>query len=313
MTSYYIIYSYLCANAGKSRIIKINRTQTMRVVKIYFSPTGNTKSVVDAVASSIDPKGKNTIDLDITLYDSRVGFHYAAQPQDLVIFGMPVYAGRIPNLLLPFVKSVTGGPDVPQGGIRAVPIVTYGGRNYDDALIELADILENSGFSVVAAGAFIAEHSFSNKICNSLPDNDSLSFAAKLGGIALGNGITAGNGDYEEYRRNEIFVGKQSIKGRCEGERVYYRPAYADGSPINMLKVKPITRENCSGCGLCASRCPMGVISAEDPAKITGPCIKCNRCVRECPVGAKYFDDAGYLYHVHDLERKIGNGYNVAM
>lgn len=284
----------------------------MRVVKIYFSPTGNTKKVVDAVATSIDPYSKNTVDLDITLQSNRTGFSYAAQPQDLVIFGMPVYAGRIPNLLLPFVKSVTGGSEISQAKVKAIPVVTYGGRNYDDALIELADILENNGFDVVAAGAFIAEHSFSNKICNALPDNDSLTFAAKLGVIALGKGTVASNRDYEEYRRNEIFVGKKSIKGRSEGERVYYRPAYADGSPINMLKVKPLTKENCSRCGLCAGRCPMGSISAENPAMVTGPCIKCNRCVRECPEGAKYFDDAGYLYHVHDLERRIGNGYNNA-
>lgn len=226
---------------------------------------------------------------------------------------MPVYAGRIPNLLLPFVKSVTGGPTIPQKGIRAVPVVTYGGRNYDDALIELADILEGNGFSISTAGAFIAEHSFSNKICNSLPDKDSLAFAAKLGRIAIGKETTTDGTNYEEYRRNEIFVGKQSIKGRNEGERVYYRPAFADGTPINMLKVKPKTKENCSKCGLCAKRCPMGSISVEDPAKITGPCIKCNRCVRECPEGSKYFDDTGYLYHVHDLEQRIGNGYNVAM
>ena len=55
----------------------------------------------------------------------------------------------------------------------------------------------------------------------------------------------------------------------------------------------------------------MGSISASDPTVITGPCIKCNRCVRECKVGAKYFDDAGYLFHVSDLERMVGNGYNL--
>lgn len=335
----------------------------MRVVKIYFSPTGNTKKIVDAVASGIAGKdvecfgigfgvgngyvkgmegkesGENrweSIDYDVTLPQKRKEFAYSAQTGDIVIVGMPVYAGRIPNLLLPFVKSVCAGENLHNKMVKAIPVVTYGGRNYDDALIELADILDGNGFEITTAGAFIAEHSFSNKICNSLPDNDSLSFAAKLGRIAIGKekigsresvgfGIGLGIGDvkgmegkesgeggvFEEFRRNEIFVGKQNIKGRTEEKRVYYKPRFADGTPINMLKVKPKTNENCLKCGLCAERCPMGSISATDPTVITGPCIKCNRCVRECKVGAKYFDDAGYLFHVGDLERRVGNGYNL--
>lgn len=326
----------------------------MRVVKIYFSPTGNTKKVVDAIALGMaevgagDSMGRESregkegreecIDYDITLPQKRKEFVYSAQAGDIVIVGMPVYAGRIPNLLLPFVKTICAGADLHNKTVRAIPVVTYGGRNYDDALIELADILEGNGFDIVAAGAFMAEHSFSNKICNSLPDNNALSFAAKLGKIAIGKGVIGGRecvgvgvgfsdgdvkgmegkerkdgGGVEEYRRNEIFVGKQSIRGRIEGERVYYKPKFADGSPINMLKVKPKTKDNCTKCGVCAKRCPMGSVSAADPSVITGPCIKCNRCIRECRVGAKYFDDAGYLYHVSDLEKKVGNGYNVTM
>ena len=49
---------------------------------------------------------------------------------------MPVYAGRIPNLLLlKYLTSVKGNDAL------AVPIVLFGNRNYDDALIELRDIL----------------------------------------------------------------------------------------------------------------------------------------------------------------------------
>lgn len=285
----------------------------MRTIKIYFSPTGNTKRIVDAVASSTELNGESTIDLDITLPDSRKNFNYHAQDGDIVIIGMPVYAGRIPNLLLPFINTITPCSADSSKDVSCIPLVTYGGRNYDDALIELADILEDNGFKVLAAGAFIAEHSFSSKICNSLPDKDSLSFAARLGRLAIGMEGREGkeDGKIEEFRRNEIFVGKQNIKGRAKEERVYYRPRLADGSPINMLKVKPKTKENCLRCGICAKRCPMGSISASDPTAITGPCIKCNRCVRECKVGAKYFDDAGYLFHVSDLEMRVGNGYNL--
>ena len=46
----------------------------------------------------------------------------------------------------------------------------------------------------------------------------------------------------------------------------------------------------------------MGSIDGADPAQVTGICIKCCACVKGCPTGAKYFDDAGYLYHKSELE-----------
>jgi len=46
--------------------------------------------------------------------------------------------------------------EIPNGAL-AIPVVVYGNRNYDDALIELKDILEFNGFKVIAGGAFIGQ------------------------------------------------------------------------------------------------------------------------------------------------------------
>ena len=54
---------------------------------------------------------------------------------------------------------------------------------------------------------------------------------------------------------------------------------------------------------MCAALCPMGSISRDDPAEVTGVCIKCHACVRNCPTGAKYFDDEAFLSHKAMLER----------
>ena len=44
-------------------------------------------------------------------------------------------------------------------GARAVAAAVYGGRAYEDTLIELSDLLRGQGFRVMAAAALLAEHS----------------------------------------------------------------------------------------------------------------------------------------------------------
>jgi ferredoxin len=46
----------------------------------------------------------------------------------------------------------------------------------------------------------------------------------------------------------------------------------------------------------------MQAIDHSDVSAVPGICIKCCACEKRCPKGAKYFDDAGYLYHKTELE-----------
>ena len=101
--------------------------------------------------------------------------------------------------------------------------------------------------------------------------------------------------------REKLIAG---VEKRLDADAPYYRPLGLDGEPKNFLKAKPQTdRSKCTGCGVCAALCPMGSISREDPAEVTGVCIKCHACVRNCPTGAKYFDDEAFLSHKAMLER----------
>lgn len=204
---------------------------------------------------------------------------------DLVVLGTPVIAGRVPNLLLPYLNSKLVG-----GGAYAVPMVSFGNRNYDDALIELRNIAEEVGFRTIGGGAFVSQHSFSTVLAAGRPDD-----ADKEKMLAFGAQLV------KKIQSDWSYTAPAFVKGH-DPIRPYFKPEGGHGEHIDIRKVKPITTEACCGCGICVAVCPLGSISAEDPTKTVGICMKCCACVKKCPTGAKQFSDAGFLFHKVDLE-----------
>lgn len=259
-----------------------------RVIAAYFSGTGTTKKTVLRIARELAAHFAVPVkDASFTLPRERQE-ELSCTPEDLVVVGVPTYAGRVPNLLLPYLREKLIG-----GGALAVPVVLFGNRNYDDSLKELRNILEEVGFCTVAAAAFVGEHSFSTTLGAGRPHAADLAqmdeFARRTAQKI--RGLTA------SAPAAPVDLGDDSPV------RPYYTPRDRSGSPINILKVKPKTdMAKCGSCGWCAAHCPMGSIDPADPAQVTGVCIKCCACVKGCPTGAKYYDDPGYLYHKSELE-----------
>ena len=257
-----------------------------QVRAMYFSPTGTTETVVRLIASRIASEaGVPLVFSDFTLPAGRMAAPLIGSGE-LVVFGVPVYAGRVPNVLLKYLATVKGN------GALAVPVVLYGNRNFDDGLIELKTILETNGFRPLSAAAFIGEHSFSRILAAGRPDAEdrrkALAFAE------------------ETFRKAAALAGADPAPLTVRGEtpiRPYYTPRDRQGTPVNILKVKPkVDPERCVGCGTCAAVCPMGSIDPADVTQFTGICIKCGACEKKCPAGARYFDDPGYVYHRTELE-----------
>lgn len=252
---------------------------------MYFSPTGTTKRIVHELAykilynMGIKEIAKN---IDFTLPQVRIETS-AFTEEDIVILGVPVYAGRVPNVLLKYLNTIRGN------GARAIPIVVYGNRNYDDALIELKDILEANGFTVIAAGAFIGEHSFSTILGKNRPDKADMNIVS-----AFANRICE-----KLISQNQTHT--IAISGN-KPYRSYYMPKDANGNPVDIRRVTPKTNSNCTDCKLCVELCPMGSIDTEDVSKLNGICIKCGACIKKCPAEAKYYDDQPNLRHKSELE-----------
>lgn len=257
-----------------------------RIRLIYFSATGTTQKVLRCIGETLAQElGVAIQEDDFTLPMARTHTVVCAS-DELALVGTPVYAGRVPNVLLPYLNGqVTGN------GALAVPIVLFGNRNYDDALIELRNLLEASGFHTVGGAAFVGEHSFSYTLAAGRPDAADLRCAEEFA-RALATKLRA----LDDVPKQAVSVNGQTPI------RPYYTPRDRQGNPVNILKVKPKVKDICDNCGVCAEVCPMGSIDRTDVRKYTGICIKCGACIKKCPKQARYYDDAGYLYHQHELE-----------
>lgn len=261
----------------------------MKTVKaVYFSATGTTGKVVRRIAFLLAQKMELAYEeVDFTLPAARLHPLSFAQG-DVVVLGTPVYAGRVPNVLLKYLETMQGKFSC------GVPVVVYGNRAYDDALIELRDLMEKAGIRTVGAAAFVGEHSFSHVLAAHRPDGQDMekadAFAAQMA-RKMASFATEG-----------LPEAPIEVKGVPFPYRGYYQPRDRNGESVDIRKVKPLVNERCTGCKRCVEICPMGSIVGRNVREYSGICIKCGACIKNCPENARYYEDAGYLYHRHELE-----------
>ena len=254
-----------------------------RVQCLFFSPCGSVKAYACTVAAgAAEACGLPLQMVDLTLPHARQQALSFA-PDTLTVAAFPVYAGRLPNRLLPDLQRLFAGGCGP-----AAALVVYGNRSPGDALRELAGLLTQQGFTPVAGAELVAQHAFAPTLAPGRPDADDLAAAR-----AFGASLPA--------------LAEAAIPVPLPGTGPigpYYQPLGLDGAPTVFLKAKPVTDlARCTDCGLCAQSCPVAAIDPAAPANVPGVCIKCQACLQVCPQNAKSWADAAFLSHKAALER----------
>lgn len=234
---------------------------------VYFSATFTTRGIVRAIAEQL---GQTIIQYDIT--DEMPAKEIILNKTgDLLLVGVPVYAGRIPPIALDALHKFKGS------GTPVIVVCVYGNRDYDDALLELKDTVEGNGFKTIAAGAFIARHSIFPRVAANRPDEKDKQEIAKFADrckdkIAATEGITA--------------LPQLEVKGN---------------KPYKIPKDIPIRpsgkKKSCNRCGVCAKQCPAKAIPSDKPYQTDRQkCISCGRCMVVCPQKSRRF--RGLLYKI---------------
>lgn len=244
-----------------------------KITVALFSPTGGTKRYCTEIAKRLSVDYEI---LDLANPEVREKEHRFAE-NDLVIFGAPVYAGRLPEISGGIFDKIKGN------NTPAVFIVTYGNREYEDALLEEKEICEANGFTGIAAGAWIAPHTFSSK-------------------------IAAGRPDRSDIEKVEVFA--EAVKMVLEREKLPAEPLTVPGNhPYRDTKAMPFHpkgNKRCTGCNKCVAVCPVKAISAENPRETDGSkCIDCLACAKVCPSGARGITGPIFKIAVSKLESNL--------
>ncbi len=240
---------------------------------VYFSAAGTTQAVAREFASQMEGET-----VECNLLRKPPAQVVELGEQDAALFAVPVYAGRVPAVCVNGIRAFAGN------GRPAVAVVVYGNRAYDDALLELRDVLAECGFAVVAAGAFVAQHSIFPTVAAGRPDKED---HLAISGFA--RSCTAAF--------NAFASGARTGMVDVPGNNPYLTP--------KTVPLHPSADNSCTACGICARRCPVQAIPLGNPSKTDNDrCISCAACIATCPEGSRAFRGVVYAGAKLAFEKK---------
>lgn len=217
----------------------------------YFSPTGGTKKAGEIFCQRLAAEVKLA---DLGTQDTKV----EPLEGDVTVFAAPVFGGRIPSPMTEKLKKLNGN------GKRAVALVVYGNRAYDDALLELTNVVQEQGYEVTAAAALVAQHSMVPEVGQGRPDEN-------------------------DKRQIRSFAQKVLAKIAEEDHSPVSVPGNYPYKPEMAIVATPLSLPACTHCGSCVDACPTQAIRLEDETVVTEKdrCTLCMACTAVCPEQAR--------------------------
>lgn len=114
-------------------MVDTGRLQKTRVRVFYYSKTGNTRKVAEAIASEMKADAVDVV---------KHGGSYGMRDCDLLFVGSGIYWFKAGNEMVKFLESLA-----PSEGKHAAVFATHGSR--DDHIAQMKRILEGKGLKVV--------------------------------------------------------------------------------------------------------------------------------------------------------------------
>lgn len=228
--------------------------------EIVFSCSGTTRGIADKIVKGLGEEVKV-----YDLLDKEIDGMDIDNVDDIAVFAVPVWGGRVPAIAVEKLRQIRGS------GQKAVAVVVYGNRDYDDALLELCDIAAEQGFNVVSAAAFVAEHCIFPTVATGRPD--------------LSDQVVISQ--FINETKACLLLNNTLDLGKIKGNRPYKKYG---GVPLHPKTDK----DACGLCLVCVDSCPTEAIDKETLATDADKCISCCRCIAVCGNNARKFSGIAY-------------------
>ncbi len=245
----------------------------MKILILYFSATGNTRTLAQVIGASLRELGAEVALSDITPQAARQA-RIDLEAFEAVVFGAPIHSWRAPRVVRDWMGSLDGH------GMKCSMFFSYGGFGVHPTHYSTRQILQRQGFSIVSSAEFLGAHTFNLggwKAMEGRPDETDFEVAREYARVT--------------YRR---FTGEdRGVLGKLE--KTHYSDRELDSIEsfrFNVLTQLP-TRgaQSCSMCLVCEEVCPTGALKAEAGTADGDRCIACLACVAHCPDKALKIND----------------------
>ncbi len=248
------------------------------MVGVYLSGTGNTKHCIEKFAQLLDKKTE-TIPLEDKSVVEKI------KNNDTIILAYPIQYSNLPYMVRDFIKSNSSI----WKNKKIIIIVTMGAFSGDGA--GCAARLLNDYGAVILGGLHLQ---MPDSVCD----------------VKLLKKSVEKNKDMVKKADKKINITVQKIKQGIYpkdglsffshilglfGQRLWFYNKTVGYT--NKLKIN----QDCVGCGICASACPMGNISVKNGKACSGDkCTMCYRCISKCPkqaitlIGDKVYEQCSF-------------------
>lgn len=244
----------------------------MNALILYFSGTGNTKTVAEMVGNELL---KNSCNVQIHSIEEH--FNIIPDSYDLLVLGCPKYY-EYPEL--GFIDHIKQSIPTSSNKIPTMIFCTQAGSSSTD-FKQIRKILLKKNHELIIEKSF----TFSNNLLvfKSFKPTDKQEIIKNV----------------DKIQKNVHNCANELLEGIYDTESIGAFKAFIERSTAVLCKslfasimMKFSASDKCKGCGLCSEMCPKDNIEMKNGRPTFGKkCMLCSRCINICPVNAIMYNN----------------------